>query len=193
MKIIKNTSGRSTKAMRSLICKVHAHIRTLEKRPAPNWGRLRVKIAGREENHTSGRAYLNGHGYDWDVFLTLPRPVKLGTAWYSAKDKGKPNYYSARAFCRLVYHELMHTYGYNHHQYNGISGAELEKLVPENYDLPAQPAPAVKEKPAAWQKRYQQALAAEKRWASKEKRAAKALKKARQKIRYYERTYQLGV
>lgn len=192
MKIIKNTSGRSTKAMRSLICKTHAHLRTLEKRPAPNWGRLRVKVAGREENYTSGRAFYHGHGYDWDMFLTLPRPITLGTAWYSKDEKGKPNHYSARQFCRLVYHELMHTYGYRHKQYNGIRQTDLEKLIPEDYELPAQPAPAIKVKPPAWQRRYSQALAAEKRWLAKEKRATKALKKARQKIRYYERTYQLS-
>ena len=83
----------------------------------------------------------------------------------------------------------MHTYGYKHSQYNSIRTDDLERLIPEDYELPAQPVPAVKEKPPAWQRRYQQALAAEQRWLSKEKRATKALKKARQKIRYYERTY----
>ncbi len=188
MKIIKNTSGRETAELRKLICRTHALMKRLEKKPAPNWKRLRIKIGGRNESYHSGRAYLGGYGCNgWDVFLTLPRPiVRQDQVW---DDNGRCNRYTARSFVKIVYHELMHTYGYNHDQYSDISQADLEKVVPENYNIRAEP---VKVKPAAepvWKKKYQQALAAEKRWLAKQKRAVTALKKARKKVRYYENKY----
>ena len=73
----------------------------------------------------------------------------------------------------------------------GMTQKELEKLIPENYELPAQPTPKAKPAEPVWTKRYKAALANKKRWLSKEKRAKNALKKINQKVRYYERTYSL--
>lgn len=189
MKIIKNTSGRDTAYIKSVFTKVHTYMRTLEKRKAPNWKNLRVKINGREEKYHSGRAYIGGRGGEWDVFLTLPRPVKNGTAWHSEDKKGQPMFYGTHSLASLVYHELMHTYGYKHSQYNDISEKELNKLFPEVIDLP----PAIDKVKAAalpkWQAKYDSALKRRKVWQAKAKRAANALKKVEKQIAYYERTY----
>lgn len=188
MKVIKNTSGRSTAELRKLICRTHSLMKRLEKKPAPNWKRLRIKIQGRNENYHTGRAYFGGNGYyGWDIFLTLPRPiVRQDLVW---DRDGKHNRYTARSFVKIVYHELMHTYGYHHNQFEDISQEDLEKLVPENYNLPAEPVKTKKATAPAWRKKYDQAVAAEKRWMAKQKRAATALKKARKKIKYYESKY----
>ena len=174
--------------MRTLICRTHALIKRLEHRAAPNWKRLRFKIAGRNDNYHSGRAFCNGNGYEWDVFLTLPRPIKRDDVWFPHRN-GQPNYYSARFFVKLVYHELMHTYGYNHSEYNGIRQDDLERIVPTTCELAAEPVKAKPKPEPKWKKSYAQAVAAEKRWLAKQKRAVNALKKARQKVKYYERKY----
>jgi len=190
MKIIKNTSGRSTREIKKIFTHVHRYMKKLEGRAAPNWKGLRVIIEGREDNYHSGRAYFHGHGGDWDVFLTLPRPTKKGTLWHNKERKGQPNYYGVHTLASLVYHELMHTYGYRHSEYNDITEPELNKLFPETYDIPAQPEP--KARLAAlpkWQTKYNRLLARRKTWESKQRRAKVALKKLETQIKYYERTY----
>lgn len=121
MKIVKNTSPYQTRQIRSVICAVHAHMRKLERRPAPNWKRLRVKIRSRAWGH-SGWAYYEGkgraHGKDWDVLLSLSRQGC-----------------TIRQLALLTYHELMHTYGYRHRQFNDIPEQELQQLFPVNEPL----------------------------------------------------------
>ena len=174
MKITKNTSVYSTRELKTIICHVHRYMMTLEKRQAPRWKDLAIHVRGRSRKYVTARAFYNGCGYvdGWDVIFTIPNS-ELPVHWFAS----------------LVYHELMHTYGYKHKQFTDISGRELAKLYPENYIL--QPA-APKQKAAAspiWQKRYKAALASEKRWLTKHKRAETALKKVRKKVRYYEATY----
>ena len=174
MKITKNTSVYSTRELKTIICRVHRHMMTFERKPAPRWKNLSVHVRGRARKYVTARAFYHGLGYvdGWDVIFTIP-------------NKDLP----VRWFANLVYHELMHTYGYKHKQFTEISSKELEKLYPENYILqPALP----KQKAAAspiWQKRYKVALASEKRWLTKHKRAETALKKVRKKILYYETSY----
>jgi hypothetical protein len=118
MRIVKNTTRFENRVLRSLICRVHAHMKKLEGRPAPHWKGLRVAIGSRQRY--SGRAYLHGGGYgwsDWDVYLSLPPEA------------------TERRTASLVYHELMHTYGYRHRQYNDIPAAELEALFPDDKPL----------------------------------------------------------
>lgn len=139
MKIIKNTTRYETRTLRTLICRVHAHMKKLERRPAPNWPRLRIAIGNRSRAY-SGRAYFHGNGRgwgsDWDVYLSLPP---------DADERGTGS---------LVYHELMHTYGYRHGAYNDIPDAELAELFPENKPLgpPLKPKPKPKPKPVEYGK-----------------------------------------
>lgn len=191
MRITKNTSGYDTRAIKRVFTVVHAFMRSpkCEGKPAPNWRGLRVKIEGRDGGYHSGRAYYHGRGCDWDVFLTLPRPVLRGTNWHTEHRKGKVQTYRVRALASLVYHELMHTYGYRHSQYNDIRAEDLERLFPDNYVLPT---PAPKPEPvkvAAWIQKRDRLLARRKAWESKAKRAENALKKINKSLRYYERTY----
>jgi hypothetical protein len=118
MRIFKNTSVYMTKDLRRIICKVHAHMKRLERKPAPNWKNLNVKISGRPTGGWRGYAYYGGHGYEWDVRFTLGcNMTEVG-------------------FAIAVYHELMHTYGYRHPQYNDLPFAEALLLFPDNVDIP---------------------------------------------------------
>lgn len=192
MRIIKNTSTRDGAFIKSVFTKVHAYMRTLENRKAPNWKNLRVKLAGREENYHSGRAYYGGHGYnDWDVFLTLPRCIRKGTHWATGDDKGRANVYRIHELASLVYHELMHTYGYKHAEYNDILPGELAQLYPDNFEVPAEAEKLQCAAAPKWRTKYDSALKRRKAWLSKAKRAETALKKIEKQIKYYERTYDI--
>jgi len=115
MKIVRNTTKIESRVLRSLLCKVHAHMTKLERRKAPNWKNLRIKIGNRSKGGYRGWAYYYGKGPGgWDVHLSLP-----GDA-------------TERGFGWLVYHELMHTYGYRHNEYGNIPDRELEALFPDN-------------------------------------------------------------
>lgn len=119
MRIVKNTSRYETKTLRSVLCKVHAHMRKLEGRPAPNWKNLRVKIGHLSRWGWSGYAYYGGKSWkDWDVHFSLGQGQTL------------------HCFAKAVYHELMHTYGYRHSQYSDLPDRECEMLFPENGPLP---------------------------------------------------------
>jgi len=174
MKITKNTSVYSTRDLKAIICRVHRYLMTLEKRKAPHWKGLEIHVRGRSRKYVTGRAFLDGCGYvdSWDVIFTIPNS-ELPVRWFAS----------------LVYHELMHTYGYLHKQFTDISSKELTKLYPENYILQAAPPKKKKATSPLWQKRYKAAQASEKRWMTKHKRAETALKKIRKKVRYYEAAY----
>lgn len=190
MKILSNTSGLDTRFIKAVFTKVHAYMRTLENRKAPNWQNLRVKIEGRDMNYHSGRAFYNGNGYEWDLFLTLPRPVKRGTHWASEDKKGQRMNYMLHELVHIIYHELMHTYGYKHSQYSDITKRECLKLYPDNIAVPAAAAPAAKEKPPKWQTKLNALRNRQDAWQRKAKRAENALKKINTSIKYYERKYE---
>lgn len=195
MKITKNTSGYSTRELKRIICKVHAHIRKLEGRDAPRWKRLEVHVRGRDDNYTSGRAFYNGCGYvdSWDVVFTIPRAIKKGATgyWKYPQLKGKLNNYRARRFAYLAYHELMHTYGYRHHQFTNINDAELEKLFPDDYVIPTaqELAKPKAPKPPVYKTRYARIRQRRKQWEAKQRRAKTALGKLAKQAAYYERKY----
>ena len=191
MRITKNTSGYCTRAIKAVFTKVHAFMRSpkCEGKPAPNWRNLRVQIEGRDGGYHSGRAYYGGHGIDWDVFLTLPRPTLKGTNWHTERRKGEATNYRVRKLASLIYHELMHTYGYKHSQYNDIRAEDLERLFPDNYLVPVPEPKPERVKQAAHIDKYARLVARRKAWESKARRAENALKKINKSIRYYERTY----
>jgi len=178
MRIVKNSTVYDTRALRSIICATHAHMKKMEGRPAPNWSRLEIKIGNtKRHGYHSGHAFYGGRGYVGraDVFFGLCKP---GTSMTMTN----------HSFCGLVYHELMHTYGYRHSQYSDIPISEILKLFPVEEDLPIA-APTLKKKEPVWIKRYKSALAREKAWTSKLKRAKTALKKAQRQRKYYESKY----
>ena len=171
MKIIKNTSAFDTRALRSIICKTHAHMQKIEGKPAPRWKGLSIKIQSRLHG-TSGRAFYNGLGYidDWDVFLS----ISPNTTIYE--------------FAYLVYHELMHTYGYSHKQYSNIKNNEMKLIISDDGPLPEKIVLKQAAMPV-WVKRYESALRRKESWEQKQSRAEKALKKVNAQIKYYERKY----
>jgi hypothetical protein len=186
MKITRNTSIYSSRDLRRVICHTHRFMVKLEGKPAPNWKRLRVVIGGRtEDGHTSGRAHYGGRGWNgWDVWFTLP-------------DRGMTEH----RFCWLVYHELMHTYGYRHRQYTNIKPAEQSKLFPDNKPLALKPPPPPKPirapKPTTpppppvdiVRVRYDRMKQRQRTWDAKQRRAANALEKVNREIRAYERRH----
>jgi hypothetical protein len=109
-------------------------MKKLEGKPAPKWNGLRIEIAKsrRGINDVSGFAFYHGRGAGykpWDVFLGVPH-----------------NSATEHQVAHLVYHELMHTYGYKHHQYNDIPKSELERLFPDNLKLELKPDAVIRKK-----------------------------------------------
>lgn len=168
MKITKNTSGYAARDLRRVICKVHSYMKTLEGKAAPNWRRLKIHVRSRPRNYHTGRAFLGGHGYrgSWDVIFTIPA-----------------NGETERKFGWLVYHELMHTYGYHHSQYTNIPADELETLFPDNANI-LKPEPAPKVDHVA--KRYAALVKRRATWQSKLNRAQVAHAKVEREVRAYE-------
>lgn len=122
MRIIKNTSKYESKSLRRIMCRVHAHMKKLERRSTPNWKSLNVKFSGRPRGGWAGWAFFYGNGYEWDVRFTLG----LSSRYHMAEID----------FAIAAYHELMHTYGYRHRQYADLPYSEAAMLFPHNRKIP---------------------------------------------------------
>lgn len=171
MRITKNTSGYDAKALRALICLAHQYIRRFEGRAAPNWKGLRVVVRGRSAHYTTGCAYLGGRGNArFDVCLTVPRTGL-----------------KAREFLSLAHHELMHTYGFRHEQYRDLNAAELEELIPNDYELAKATAPRKPTPTERTQAKIISLLERQAQWESRLVRAQRALQKLSKSLRYYEK------
>ena len=167
MKIIKNTSVYDTRALRSIFCIVHNHMKKLMGHSAPRWKLLEIKVQNKEYG-TSGCAFYGGCGRDWDVFFSLcPGLTEHDVAW-------------------IAYHEFMHTYGHKHSAYSNIPKTELNVLFPDNKLVEI-----VKNKATTpvWITRYNSAVKRQKQWESKARRAKNALKKVNKTVVYYEKKY----
>ena len=179
MRIVKNSTPYDTRALRSIIYATHWYLKKLEGKPAPNWKRLEVKIGNTKRyGYHSGHAFYGGiadYVGQADVYFGLCKPEASMTM-------------TNHTFCSLVYHELMHTYGYRHKQFTDIPKQEILKLFPIETDLLIAKAPLKKKEPV-WTKRYNSALYREKAWTTKLKRAKTGLKKAQYQLKYYERKY----
>jgi hypothetical protein len=182
MKILKNTSAYDDAVLRKIICATHAYMVKLEGRKAPNWDNLRIKVRSKEYGW-SGQSYYHGNGrgwgHDWDVFFSLSPNM---TVW---------------GIVTAVYHELMHTYGYKHADYNDIPYKECAKVFPDNpkavtWNKPPKAPKPKAEKPPAWIAKYESAVKRKKAWETKKKRAETALKKINKTIKYYEKKYPDG-
>jgi len=168
MKITRNTTPFDTRDVRRVICAVHAIMAKMEGRTAPNWKGLRVVLRSTSKNHSRGWAYFHGRGRDWDVHLTLPKDItEQRLAW-------------------LVYHELMHTFGYRHRQYTNAKPHELAAWFPANAPIKLA-APKARPAKSIQQVRHERVVRQLATWETKAKRAANAIKKLKAKVRYYER------
>lgn len=122
VRITTNTSPYYTWALRRIVVQAHAYIRRFEGDNAPQWDDLEIVIRGRHKRkYMTGCAVVGGKA----MRLTLPDGL------------------TARRLLWLSYHELMHCFGYRHRQFKNIPAAELEQLIPSDYEI------ALKQKNAA--------------------------------------------
>ena len=99
MKIIKNTSHYNTKKLKSMFCFIHNQLAKHEGKLSW-WSDLNIKIQHRQHCR-SGRAFLKKtYRKDWDMFLSMSTEIDV------------------EDIAQLFAHELMHNYGYKHHQFN---------------------------------------------------------------------------
>ena len=114
MRITTNTSPYNTKALRKIVVQAHAYIRGHEGDNAPQWDELEIVIRGRHK-----RKYMTGCAVVGGKFMRLTLPDGL----------------TARRVLWLSYHELMHCFGYRHRQFKNIPAAELEQIIPSDYEI----------------------------------------------------------
>jgi len=209
---LNNQTDYSSRELRSIICKVHAFMKKLEGKPAPRWKRLNIRISYTKSGHdVGGFAYYGGFNYgDQGEAVSLRFRHKdyfsrgQGDGWTKVFDKeangwrwepgkftkdadGRSTLHSA---VRLVYHELMHTYGYKHSQYEDIRPDEVLKLYPENKLLDwAEPEKRIETLDEKVIKKVAALKARERSWNTKAKRAATAQKQIAKKLKYYSKTY----
>ena len=100
MKIIKNTSLYDTKKLKGLFCHVHSQLAKYEGR-LPHWKSLKIQVMDKVQGrHASGCAYVGKvYGEGADMFLSLNKETSL------------------KRIAQIFGHELMHSYGYKHHQF----------------------------------------------------------------------------
>jgi len=99
MKITKNTSLYETKKLKSLFCLIHKQLAKYEGRMSW-WDDLNISIQYKTYDY-SGRAFLKLPRHKtWGMFLSMSKDLTLDEV------------------SQLFAHELMHTYGYRHHQFN---------------------------------------------------------------------------
>lgn len=164
---IENTSPYDTRALRTLLCRVHRRMSRVEGK-LMSWTWLVVTIRGRARGYNSGRARIDGSR----MILTL------GT--------GK-----TRDVARLVWHELQHNYGYYHRALHEASAAELDWIcagLPESLPLKADTR-----RPRATvdivARRHALAVQRLSQWQRKLKAAQRKVKEYGASVRRYERTY----
>ncbi len=178
MKIIKNTTHYSTRELRRVICAVHKGMSKAEGK-LPFWKRCKIAIGNskRGKYSVSGYAFYHGRGYKpWDVFLGLPHEKC-----------------TVRTFADLVYHELMHSYGYKHTQYRDLTKAELNEMLGEEWCDQLIPLAATVAKPkpevSVVEKRYAALLKRQQQWDAKLRRATTAKKKVDREVKVYARRH----
>jgi len=179
VKIVKNTSSFDTVKLKSLFTLIHRQIANSEGK-LPQWNALKVAIRNKSYGY-SGRAYLGKvYGEGWDMFLSVSDG--LGLAKLS----------------QLFAHELMHSYGYNHHQYNrdpltDKQIAEIESKFNiedlKKVDEAKKPINVVAKNYKKLKSRKDNLLKKQKQYESNLKRVANSLKKVERSIAQYEKKY----
>jgi len=113
MKIGKNTSHYDTKKLHSMFCFIHKQISKHEGK-MPWWDDLNIHIRKKSSSY-SGRAYLDKPwSKEWGMFLSMATDI------------------SVEQIAQLFAHELMHNYGYRHHQFNRHPLTEQEVAEVKN-------------------------------------------------------------
>jgi len=187
MKIIKNTSKFDSKKLRSLFCFVHTLIaKDLRIGRLKHWDTLKIEI--RHKSHGfSGQAYLGKvYGNGWDMILSLcyyPKDTVTGLRTTNADLKE----YYLKETSQLFAHELMHSYGWKHHQFASypLTKKELDKIQEKFGDVNFLKEKKSKPKVDYVQVRFERVNNNIKQWETKKKRAENALKKLYKKQKYY--------
>jgi hypothetical protein len=193
-----NKTQYDTRTLRRIIAAVHRVLARSEGRlPAPEWKALEVEVIHRRGRGDGlrGRAYRRGA---W-MQLALPMPglrsrePRLLRRYpeTSAPDRfevlAKERWPEAHDVASLVEHELFHLYGYGHRQMRGAeSGPEFWARRVGTGPIPLRPARA-KARGDRVSERYERAREAMKKWEARAKRAQTMLRKARRRVRYYEK------
>ena len=172
MKIIKNTSGFDTGKLRSLFSFIHTQVAKDEGRLS-FWKTLNIQVQNKTTSTYSGRAYLGKWGSGWDMFLSISDEISIVS------------------LSQLFAHELMHNYGYEHHQFprHPLSKEQLEDIK-ANFDInDIRKVPRVKKRINKVAQRYERMLKRQKAWSKKLKLANTNLAKVEKEIRKYERVH----
>lgn len=197
MRLVNKTRYR-TLALRTLFCAVHRRLAKLEGRVEDRrWRRLRVEVLyARSRFGMRGLATVGG---TW-MRLSLPRPGQIisGSFHWTGElpvppdtphddPRWAPNLREAPetwTVAALIAHELMHTYGYQHHQFydhkpewRGFTAGLPERLPEE-----ATPARAPRDVVAERRARLEAQVA---RWERRAKLARTRLATLRRRLRGY--------
>ncbi len=168
---ITNKTRHSTREIRRVLSLVHAGMARTEGR-LPTWAHLRVEVVPKRKGSGTWSGYASFDGYR--MCLRLRRVIPFET------------------LAQACAHELMHSYGHKHPRGMGSSfNASANAFVRVIRDrLPAgvlvEKKVAKKTRPGDTEK-IEAVDAAIKRWTSKAKRAATAIRKLRAKRKYHER------
>jgi hypothetical protein len=163
---IENATHFETRAIRALVAAVHTWAAKDDHRAPLDW--LRVSVH-----------YARTWGQAWGC-------IGRGRMWLYIR---KQDSVSVASLAQTIRHELMHNFGYGHSQFYE------REVPPEVYAgvlakwgerLPVRAA-VVKPKPPRAERNYQRAVAAERRWATRLKRATTMYRKAKARLRGYER------
>ena len=180
MRIIKNTSGYNTAKLKSLFCEVHSLVAKREGK-LPHWKDLKVAVRRKSYGY-SGRAYLGKvYGEGWDLFLSINDEMNISS------------------LSQLFAHELYHSYGFDHNQYqswplseNDIKILEskfsIEDLISKEEEKTTQ-VNLVAKNYTKLLKRKENLLKRQKQYESNLKRITNNLKKVRRSLDVYEKKY----
>jgi hypothetical protein len=135
--------------------------------------RIRVEITWKEGGGIHGYAYFNSRL----VYLQIPDRLKTESQWNDIGD-----------FVDVFMHELFHCEGarhidmkFNHSYYPKYNREKFKGMVIKNLGLKSpKPAPTTNDKMLRINERI-------KRWQSKAKRAANAIRKLQKSLKYYQR------
>tara|TARA_A100000172_G_scaffold26811_2_gene15731 strand:+ start:5842 stop:6666 length:825 start_codon:yes stop_codon:yes gene_type:complete len=173
MKIIKNTSGFDTGKLRSLFSFIHRQVAKDEGKLS-FWKTLNIQVQSKTTSTYSGQAYLGKYRVEkWDMFLSISDEISIGS------------------LSQLFAHELMHNYGYEHHQFprHPLSKEQLDDIK-ANFDISDMKKVArAKKRINKVAQRYERMLKRQKAWSKKLKLANTNLAKVEKEIRKYERVH----
>lgn len=168
MKVI-NKTNYNTRTLRSVMCSVHGDF----PKRLPTWKHLEVTVVY-SRSGMSGYASYDGYR----MRLRVPKK-KVSLLW----------------FAKLFHHEILHSYGLKHKDFQGNIGREMWKdaekyqWVVNKHGLQEmlEEVEPVKPKPDLREEKVRRLMERRKAWATKARRAETALKKIDRSLRYYQK------